>query len=103
MTVDNVMTVANVKDLQTNELITKEEFDAAFVSESLESLTIANTSELTTENTSLSENTIQEPKKDIINYLKQGNGNFSYFSTKDKERNAKIREHIQKTLSWEKA
>ena len=97
------MTVDNVKDNQINDLVTTEEFDAASVSESIESLSIANPSELTTENTSLPETEIQEPKQDIINHLKQSNGNFSYFSTQNQERSAKIREHIQKSLSWEKA
>ncbi|MDJ0682955.1 MAG: hypothetical protein QNJ18_24220 [Xenococcaceae cyanobacterium MO_167.B52] len=79
------MTVDNVKDNQINDLVTTEEFDAASVT------------------TSLPETEIQAPKQDIINHLKQSNGNFSYFSTQNQERSAKIREHIQKSLSWEKA
>ena len=97
------MTVDNVKDNQINDLVTTEEFNAASVSESLESLSIANPSELTTETTSLPESAIQEAKKDIMSHLKQSNGNFLYFSTEHKERSSKIREHIQKSLSWEKA
>ena len=94
------MNISDLKQNQTNNPSNQETASNSSVTESLEPL---NASELTTETTSLTETTIQDQKQDIMNHLKQSNGDFSYFSTEAKERSSQIKEHIQKSLSWEKA
>lgn len=94
------MNISDLKQNQTNNPSNLETASNSSVTESVEPLNTFNPSELTTETTSLAEATIQkEPEKDIINHLKQSNGNFSYFSTEAKERSSQIKEHIQKSLS----
>ncbi len=96
------MTVNNLQDNQSNELITAKVLSNSSLLESIEPLNIDDLAELTTATSSLAEANITEPKRDIMNHLKQSNGNFSYFSRDEQERSSKIREHIQKSLSWEK-
>lgn len=98
----NIMTINDLKQNQTNDLITSAELSNSPLPESVDPSIIPNPAELTTENTPLADTTIEEPKQDIMNHLKQINGDFSYFSAEAKERSSKIREHIQKSLSWEK-
>lgn len=93
------MIVNNIQDNQINESNTTEELSNSLLLESIEAVSISNPSESITETASIAETTITEPKKDIMNHLKQSNGDFSYFSAEQKERSSKIREHIQKSLS----
>ena len=49
--------------------------------------------------TSFIENPIKDRTKQIMDHLKKSGHDFKHFSTASKERNSKIREHIQKSLS----
>lgn len=96
----------NTNHMQHNEINNLSDLDISSnssVPESLETAIISDSPELITETNAVTESSINEYRRNIIDHLEQSNGNLSYFSQRNAERASQIREHIQKSLSQSKA